>query len=258
MFCENCGKPLTDDAKFCESCGEAVAGQAIAEASPKAVKPVRKKKEPTRMEEGQRISDNIYLCSDGKYRWVYEFPMLKNPTIIITVWKVLGLSFGIVAAFTFFISAVSGDLKYFRFDLSDLKYLLIFILVFLVLSVIAYLTVASVYGWKYMVLFEMDENGVSHIQMKKQFEKAKALGWLMSMAGTNTGSMSLMGAGINTAIRDRSVSDFKLVKSVKGSRGRNTIYVNQPFEKNQVYVNDVDFNFVYSFIVAHCPCARVK
>jgi hypothetical protein len=258
MLCESCGKPLTEGAKFCESCGASVAGQVLAETSPKAVKSVRKKKKPTKMDVGRRISENIYLCSDGKYRWVYEFPMLKNPTIIITVWKVLGLSFGIVAAITFLISAFSGDLKYFRFDLSDLKYLLIFILVFLALSVIAYLTVASVYGWRYMVLFEMDENGVSHIQMKKQFEKAKALGWLMSMAGSSTGSPSLMGAGISTAIKYRSVSDFKIVKSVKGSRGRNTIYVNQLLEKNQVYVSDEDYDFVYGFIVEHCPSARVK
>ena len=39
--------------------------------------------------EGKKVSENIYLCPDGVYRWIYEFPMAKNPTILITVWKVL-------------------------------------------------------------------------------------------------------------------------------------------------------------------------
>ena len=43
------------------------------------------------------LADNrVKLYPDGKYRWVYEVPMLKNPTILIDVFKVLGISFGIV------------------------------------------------------------------------------------------------------------------------------------------------------------------
>lgn len=28
--------------------------------------------------------DRVTRCGDGKYRWVYEYPMLKNPTILLT------------------------------------------------------------------------------------------------------------------------------------------------------------------------------
>lgn len=32
------------------------------------------------------LADNrVKLYPDGKYRWVYEVPMLKNPTILIDV-----------------------------------------------------------------------------------------------------------------------------------------------------------------------------
>ena len=34
----------------------------------------------------------VRLCSDGKYRWVYEMNMLKNPTIFFTVLKVMMIS----------------------------------------------------------------------------------------------------------------------------------------------------------------------
>ena len=38
----------------------------------------------------------VRLCSDGKYRWVYEMNLLKNPTIFFTVLKVMMISVGIV------------------------------------------------------------------------------------------------------------------------------------------------------------------
>ena len=41
----------------------------------------------------------VRLCSDGKYRWVYEMNMLKNPTIFFTVLKVMMISLGIVWLF---------------------------------------------------------------------------------------------------------------------------------------------------------------
>ena len=33
----------------------------------------------------------IELCADGKYRWIYEFNMLKNPTIFFTVLNIFGV-----------------------------------------------------------------------------------------------------------------------------------------------------------------------
>ena len=41
---------------------------------------------------GEKVTENVYLCPDGVYRWVYEFPMLKNPAILFTVWRVLLMS----------------------------------------------------------------------------------------------------------------------------------------------------------------------
>ena len=46
--------------------------------------------------QGEKVTENIWRCPDGVYRWSYEYHMLKNPTILITVWKVLGISIGAV------------------------------------------------------------------------------------------------------------------------------------------------------------------
>ena len=70
MYCENCGQKLPEGAKFCNSCGAPVVSEAAAE--------------PEMREDAgyQKVTENILLCPDGKYRWVYEFEMLKNPTLL--------------------------------------------------------------------------------------------------------------------------------------------------------------------------------
>lgn len=207
--------------------------------------------------QGQRVTENIYLCPDGKYRWYYEFPMMKNPTLLFTVWKVLGLAFFIVWLFIFLISL--GDVLSYGFG-SILKFTGAFLLLFLFfmgLGLLAYIVLAAVYGWKYIVLFEMDEKEVVHIQMPKQFDKAQAVGWLTALAGLAGKSLPAMGAGMLAASKNSSTSVFADVKEVKGVRQQHTIRVNQMLNRNQVYADDPDYDFVWNFITGRCPQAKI-
>ena len=99
----------------------------------------------------------VTLYPDGKYRWVYEVPMLKNPSILIDVYKVLGISFGIVWLFNVLIISCEDGLS-----LENLwgitSGFLILMGVFLIIGYIAYVIVAWCYGWKYVVLFTLDED----------------------------------------------------------------------------------------------------
>lgn len=207
--------------------------------------------------QGQRVTENIYLCPDGKYRWYYEFPMMKNPTLLFTVWKVLGLAFFIVWLFIFLISL--GDVLSYGFG-SILKFTGAFLLLFLFfmgLGLIAYIFLAAVYGWKYIVLFEMDEKEIAHIQMPKQFDKAQAMGWVTALAGLAGKSLPAMGAGMLAASKNSSTSVFADVKEVKGVRQQHTIRVNQMLNRNQVYADDPDYDFVWNFITGRCPQAKI-
>lgn len=209
-------------------------------------------------QQGRQVTENIWLCPDGVYRWTYEFRMLRNPTILFTVWKVLGIAFGVVFLFTLIIDLFQGNLH----GLDDLwnssKVFVILAGVFLVISVLAYLILAAVYGWKYQVLFEMTDEYVTHNQMPRQFEKASAIGWLTALAGLGRGNLSMAGLGLNTAVRSSSTSTLKSVRSIKVRRRRHTIYVNQLLEKNQVYAEDPDFAFVEQFLKEHCENAKIK
>ncbi len=208
--------------------------------------------------QGQQITKNIWLCPDGVYRWHYAFDMLRNPTVLFTVWKVLGISFGAIYLFTMIVTLIQDGFSDVSKYWAETKPFLILTAVFLVISIIAYCIVAASYGWKYQVLFEMTEEKVTHIQMQKQFEEAQAIGWLTALAGAATGNLSMTGLGIDAAAKDKSVSEFKSVTSVKVRRRRHTIYVNQTLEKNQVYAGDEDFEFVLKYLLDRCTKAKVK
>ena len=207
---------------------------------------------------GKQVTENIWLCPDGVYRWHYELNMLRNPAIILSVWKVLGISFGAVFVLLLVADLFQGRIQ----SASDLGRtvmpFLILIALFFVISIISYLILAAMYGWKYIVLFEMTEDDVRHIQMPKQFKRAQALGWLTMLAGRSAGKPAAAQLGLNIAARNTSISQFKKVQVLKPRRRRNTIYVNQRLDRNQVYAGEADFDFVEKFILAHCAQAKVK
>ncbi len=198
------------------------------------------------------VTKNIVYCPDGVYRWVYEYEMLKRPGLLFTVWRVMALSLGIVYAFVVLMDVVQ-DFEYVGFAglWETTKVFLIILAVLLLISVVAYLFVAASYGWKYMVLFEMDETRVTHIHMPSQFQRAQALGWLTAMAGAVTANPTLMGQGLLASARNSMTSEFSKVRRVKPRRWLQTIYVIGLLNHNQVYAAAEDFDFVRDFILNH-------
>ena len=196
----------------------------------------------------------VKLCEDGKYRWVYEMNMITNPTIFLTVFKVF---FWIILAmwvvFGFFLYVIHGDWD----GLWGMtKGALIGLGVMAVLTLLGVLLLSAIYGGKYVVLFEMDEDGVKHIQLPRQVKKAEALGLITALVAIAAKRPAAAGAGLLSTAKTSSVSEFKKVRSVKARRRLHLIKVNQLLEKNQVYVPDEDFDFVYDYIKTRCTNAK--
>lgn len=206
---------------------------------------------------GERVTENIYLCPDGKYRWIFEFPMLKNPVILFTVFKVLGMSAAIIAIFMLLVDLIE-DGSITPPETDELMIAFWVILFFIGVVIISYIILAAMYGFKYMVLFEMDEEKVVHIQMSKQFEKAQAIGWLTAMVGLASGRIGAAGTGMLAAARNTSTSDFVNVRQVIGNRWMRVIKVNKLLDHNQIYVEPSDYDFVFNYISQRCVNAKVR
>lgn len=241
MLCRTCGAAIRAGTRFCPNCG-APADYAVPPTVPAQPNP--------------RVTENIYLCPDGKYRWVYEMPILKNPTIFLLVWKIIFfIILGIFVVMSI-VDAIEWSYELGERLLNNLKFFGYFVLGMTVLVGLSVLLYAAIMGGKYVVLFEMDAQGVNHKQMPKQAKKAQVIGAVAALAGLLSGNLSMAGAGMLSAARTEMYSEFAKVRKVKACPRRHLIKVNQLLMKNQVYADPADYNFVLGFIRAHVPTKK--
>lgn len=248
MFCTECGAKIEENAKFCGECGAKVM----------TVKPDEKRVKSRKRQavEADEVNvERVTLCPDGKYRWVYEYPMLRNPVLFFYMLKIFCLC-ALAPALVVFVSGIGDGLV--EAFLTTAKVYLLVAVIMAVLTCIGYLIVAASYGWKYVVVFIMDEHGVEHMQQQKQFKKAQVIGIVTALAGAHTGNLGRVGQGKLVAANGSLYSNFKVVKKIKGYPNACVIKVNSLFAKNQVYVPAEDYDFVWEYITSRCPKAKIS
>lgn len=192
---------------------------------------------------------------DGKYRWVYEVKLMRNFAILWEVYRALiitcGITFFIIACISVCADGVDA-LSGFPFDII---FIAIFVAGMLVLGFLGYVLYAAISGWKYVIRFTMTDKEIIHEQMPRQVKKAQAISMITVLAGLVAKSPGTIGTGM-LAARTTSVSTFKDVKKIKAVRRSNLIKVNESLSRNQIYVEEQDFDFVYQFLCQHCPNAK--
>ena len=163
---------------------------------------------------------------------MYEYPMLKNPTILLTA-LTLFLLCGLAPVGLVVLSSLSRE----GIDalVSGLQVYGILVLIALPLTLIYYGILAMNYGWKYIVLFEMDETGITHLRQPRQFQKAQ---------------------GFAIATHNSGTTRFSQVRRMKRLPRWDTIKLHGRLHRNQVYVPPADGDFVWNYIAAHCPQAK--
>ena len=241
MICKKCGQKYSEGSRFCENCGTPV-GKELP------------KKEAINQLSNQLVSPGLTMGGDGTLRWIYEMNMWKNPTLVITIWKVLLLTSLVPALFVFFLTLSDG------LGTAILVFLKIMAIVAGIvtgLMLLAYPFVAMINGGKYCVIFEMDDKSVKHIQMQKQFQKSQVLSMVVVLAGVMTGNIRATAAGMLAGSKQSSLSSFEKVESITVNEKRHVIYVNEKLSRNQIYADPEDFLFVRDFIINRCKKAKV-
>jgi hypothetical protein len=246
MYCQFCKTELTADSKTCGQCGRQV--ETADYSKGELVK-----------EEGsaQQVSPGVIKDSKGVFRWAYEMNMWKNPTLVITAWKVMFLAALFPALLMFILALVDGDGLVAAADIFIRVLGLVFAIV-TGLLLLAYPLVAIINGGKYCVVFEMDDYRVKHIQMQKQYKKSQVLSMLVVLAGTLAKSPQTAGAGLLAGSKQSLISEFDRVKTIVVKEKRNVIYLNENLTRNQVYADSADFAFIRDHLVSRCKKARVS
>ena len=248
MICRGCGVNVGLNERFCHSCGTR-----LIFSDPNSGNDQFNVNSP---DGTQRISDNILLYPDGKYRWIYEMSLFKNPTVIVMIWKIFFFVILGVFLFMLVLDLINEDLDGERL-IGTLSFFGIFLIGMTVIVGISYLIYAAVMGGKYIVMFEMDEKGVNHMQLPKQAKKAEALAMMTALIGLMSNNHAAVAAGVN-ASGTSMYTAFSSVRSVRALPRRNLIKVNERLYHNQVYAAAQDYDFVLNFICIHTPETAVK
>ena len=101
--------------------------------------------------------------------------LFKNPTVIVMIWKIFFFVILGIFLFMLVLDLINEDLDGERL-IGTLSFFGIFLIGMTVIVGISYLIYAAVMGGKYIVMFEMDEKGVNHMQLPKQAKKLRL--WL--------------------------------------------------------------------------------
>ena len=202
----------------------------------------------------EKVSDKSMFKDAGeKYHWVYELPMMKSFFLLFEVWRVLGIAAGIIIVLMSVMHLFSHD--GWQGLLYSIEMGVLVLAILLILSIPAYYIVTKANNGKYTVLFDMDKDGVDHTQIKT--DKARALETLTMLAGGAARNFTAAGSGMLSSAGGSLYSRFSNVKKIKAVRSKDLIKLNGRLMRNQVYVTAEDFDFVYNYIVEHCPNARI-
>ena len=196
----------------------------------------------------------VQQCGDGKYRWIYKMSTLKNPSMMIRMGRILGVTLLVIYIIAQLASLIGEGEKPF---LQTVEMLTPAILIILAVYIVSYLLWALLCGGTYVCAFEMDDAGILHAQGKNKTEKQKLIEQMTVLLGAVSPTISILGGGLMASVNSSWKSSFYAVTSLKAKRRYNAIYLNEPGCKNIIYVDGRDFDFVWNFIKARCDKAKI-
>ena len=190
---------------------------------------------------------------DGVYHWICELPMMNSFFLLFEVWRALFLCAGIIIVIMAVINLCSGQ----GLDgvIGAIGIGLLVLAILMVLSLPAYWIVTKANNGKYTVLFEMNEEGIDHTQIKT--EKAQALEILTMFVGSKTGNRTVTGSGLLSASGTSLYSRFSDVRKITADASKCLIQLKSRLIRNQVYTDPEHYDFVLDYITSHCPQAEI-
>lgn len=192
----------------------------------------------------------MVINDEGKYSWIYEFDMEKNRSIFNLVLKVVLGIYAFVAAFLLGLDLFNGSSP-----LWSLKILGIVLAVLLPIVFLCYKYVQKKYNNNYIMLYEMDEEGIRFSQIEDQQQITELIGFFTAMAGVVSGNYGLTGSYL-TARDNTAHSEFAKVTRITTDRNSDLISLDSPFLHNMIYVRKEDYDEVLNYIRERCPKAQ--
>lgn len=146
--------------------------------------------------------------------WTIRVSIFRNPIIIKQLAIAIGIPFGLLIIFLFFIKAY---------------YALVIIALLLLFT---YLFILLVWGGKYDVGFKLNNKGIHNYTLKKQAKKNLITNTITVILGLFTGSPTVAGAGMLAQSRQHVLIKWSNIRKVKFSPKSHTILIKGNIAEN--------------------------
>ena len=196
--------------------------------------------------------NSIFQEEDGTYDWIYCMKLLKNLSMMKFVMTVIAIAFAAMVVIMLLMTGGSGDTLWMLGIMG-----LVFGAVMLIV-LFSFWLVDKMYKGSYMLIYEMNEQGITFSQTTDQAQITRAIAASSAAVNAAGGNVGGVIAGTGLALRPNSYhADFSKVRTVKGIRRDSLIWVNTFGQFLQIYVPDEAYDFVFLYITRRCKKARI-
>lgn len=204
-------------------------------------------------EEAGRLGINVvFREEDGTYNWIYCMKMLQNLSMLKFVMKIMVIMFAAITITMLVLTGGSGDILWLLGILG-----LVFAAV-IVIVLFSFWLVDKIFKSSYMLIYEMNDTGLTFSQTTDQAQITRTIAAASAAVNAAGGNVGGVIAGTGLAMRPNSYhADFSKVRSVKGKKRDNLIWVNTFMQFLMVYVPDEAYDFVWTYITGRCVNARI-
>lgn len=189
----------------------------------------------------------------NKRNWQYEIDLLRDISIIMTVWKIFSLCASFPAIVVMLVELFDGSSIIWVFWIPLKMYAIVWGILTALLFISYYLVFVPMHRGKYRLIFEMDHNGISHIIANNQMKKARKVAFLGVLAGIFSRSPMVAGSSIIAGTRNSMYTSFNGVTKIVLYRKKNKIIlVEHHIARNTIYTASEDFEAVSVYIIGRC------
>lgn len=200
--------------------------------------------------------ERVTVKPDQSYIWTYHMNLFKDTSVIISVTKIilLGLSFPYLLVMVLALFEGNFSRDFFAIT-STFFYLSLFMILLLAFSY--YIVYLPLHGNKYTIIYEMNNNTIRFIESKKDTHINEVVSSIGIIVGALAGNPTTAGANLLSLSNSEMTTEFKHVSKVIIYKHQHLKLISKDLTRNLICYHIDDKQFVESYIIDHCPTARI-
>jgi len=198
----------------------------------------------------EQVSENVMRHGD-EYRWVHDVNLWRDTMLLSILLKIILFAPLVPALLLMVVETLEGSPVQ-GLQVSAQAYAII-AGIMLGLFIIAYPLYVLLHGGRYSILFEMDDEGVDHIEMPSRVGRTDLLARVGFMAGLASGNPTVAGSGLLALSRKRMHTPFSRVRKVVVYERKRVIkLIARDLTRNLIYAQTADFDLIRDLVVERC------